>query len=119
MNDPRTLVRHARAAATLAVLGALAAALAGCQEHFQGSCDWRPAGNNRCFDYTTGYKEAKDICDGRRAWSPKPCDLTGAIGGCQTNASTTKWLWPDAKIKTKADAQKMECTSDWLDPVRK
>lgn len=112
-------VKLVRGLCSLGAVAAVVVVSAACKEPFQGSCDWRPAGGNRCFDYTTAYKDAQGICDGRKVWSTKPCDLAGAIGGCGTGQGTTKWLWPDAKIKTKADAQLMECTSEWLDPVRK
>jgi hypothetical protein len=116
MNGPKTFLRLLLAAG---IVASTAVTVSACSESFQGSCDWRPAGNNRCFDYTSAYKQAQQNCDGRKVWSPKPCDLAGAIGGCSTGQGTTKWLWPNEKVKTKADAQVMECTSDWLDPVRK
>lgn len=80
-----------------------------------GSCDWRPQGGDRCFEYTAGEMEsAKSGCTSGRVWADaKPCDKTGSIGGCVTTNGTKKWLYPGTQFKTRDDAG-MECTT-WLD----
>ena len=87
----------------------------GCEAKLGGSCDWRPQGGDRCFEYTTAEMEsAKSGCTAGRVWAEgKPCDKTGSIGGCVTTEGTKKWLYPSAAIKTRDDA-KVECTT-WLD----
>jgi hypothetical protein len=81
-----------------------------------GSCDWRSASGDRCFDYPKSeVTSGKGICASGRTWSDKGCDRTGSIGGCKTTAGITKWIYPTAAIKTREDA-KSECMTDWLGP---
>lgn len=89
---------------------------AGCgDEKLGGSCDFRPQGGDRCFEYSASQLESgKSVCNEGRVWSDgKPCDKAGSIGGCATTSGITKWLYPGEKFKTRADAG-VECTT-WLD----
>jgi hypothetical protein len=97
----------------VAVLGAMPLVGLACKSKVVGSCDWRPK-ENRCFDYPD--TKAKDDCKGDRVWSDKPCDLAGALGGCETVNGITKWIYPSDTVKSRDDAG-TECGS-WLEPKR-
>src|SRR5262249_35945308 len=104
------ILQRLGAALTLACLALTACA---CKAESGGSCDGRTAGGNRCFEYTTQEVDTgKSICNQGRKWSDKACNRAGAIGGCETSSGITKWVYPDAKVKTRKDAS-TECT-EWL-----
>ncbi len=110
MSPPRT---------TALALLTLVAVSAGCNgETPKGSCDWRPRGDNRCFDYSAdAVTVGKDSCARGGSWRDKPCDLAGSVGGCKTSGGTTKWLFPGGAITTRESASS-ECTQ-WLEPTPK
>lgn len=59
-----------------------------------GSCDFRPDGSDRCWDYPKSEIESgKKVCDGKKVWSDKPCDHTGALIGCKVE-SRVGWIFP-------------------------
>ena len=114
-NTPSSLAARV---VTCVLVSAVVIASVACNKPPVGSCDFRPSGGNRCFDYgADDASTGKSICTGGKIWSDKPCDLTGSIGGCTTSGSITKWLYPGEKIKDRASAS-LEC-SKWLDAVRK
>lgn len=116
MNKP--LASVAARIVTCVLVSAVVVASVACNKPPVGSCDHRPSGGNRCFDYgADDAASGKSICTGGKVWSDKPCDLTGSIGGCTTTGSITKWLYPGDKIKDRASAG-AECTT-WLEAARK
>ncbi len=115
MTKPSPLAARTVAAAFAT---ALVLSSAGCNSKPVGSCDWRPVGGNRCFEFTAGEAaEGKQTCDDGRRWSDKPCELSGSIGGCKMIGGITKWLYPGDDITTRESAR-IECDNVWLEPRR-
>ena len=73
-----------------------------------GSCDWRPAGGDRCFEYPNA--DAKNDCVEGRVWRDGPCDHSGAVCGARLSTGIQKWILV-VRGRTKEDATS-ECGLD-------
>lgn len=76
-----------------------------------GSCDWRPAKGDRCFEYTS--VDAKKDCGGGRVWKDGPCDRASAVCGARLSVNNNqKWIYEAAG--TTKEAAMTECKRDKL-----
>lgn len=75
-----------------------------------GSCDWRPAKGDRCFEYPDA--DAKKECGSGRVWRDGPCDHTGALCGARLSSGIQKWIF--AGTGTTKEQATTECGRDTL-----
>lgn len=73
-----------------------------------GSCDWRPAGGDRCFEYPEAAAK-KDCTATGRVWKDGPCDHTGAACGSRLPGGIQKWIF--ATATTTKEKATTECSS--------
>ncbi len=76
-----------------------------------GSCDMRGgSGSAICMDLTDINAKVEIICSQYTLSRSKPCDLSGAIGGCASPRTIT-WYYPSSDTTSAADVQK-KCYGD-------
>jgi hypothetical protein len=100
------------------VVSALFACKKSGPKEVKASCDMRSAasgGSSICIDFHEDPNErVKAICSPTSGYvlASKPCDKTGALGGCQ-KGKLTNWYYSSSK-HTSADDVKRECSDEFL-----
>jgi hypothetical protein len=109
-----------RSTSLMVVVAALFACKQSGPKEVKASCDMRAAasgGSSICIDFHEEPNDkVKAICSEASGYvlAPKPCDKTGALGGCQ-KGKLTNWYYPSSKHTSAADV-KTECSDDFLNP---